>query len=717
MKVTRYTLIAVLFFAVAFATVPGATGLQTQLNISLQEVVNQNVTFAQEFFLTENRTYSLIEGTITVVNPSNDTVFDTAIRLRNISSLDSNFVYASGREGFQRVYPNVTGGNNTFQNGQVNSTAYYDLQVDLDEDGVDDLVTVNNTHIIFNITSEYELRAYAFSNSSNSSMDISSTPAPLQMTESITSLDDDNEYNDGVTFATFTLNGTVTSAGVLNLGGGEVTLQVNDTAREYAIINIPELRSGQQTVFNYNVSIITVEPPLDIDSDYTDPEFNTKVLAGEMFPVTLTASNIATVGALTGVNISLEAENVTVVNGSLTSTFNFTLHNLSNVTGDWTNVTNTSNRTWYWQVGGGTIPIGSTFNISFYIRAPDTVPTSATYLAMTQRLQYRISNTASTLTVTEVRSRAAIDFNTTKQIVSPADNNSNNNVTWRSIPGVSTNQNVTFTLEKVTLWVTTVLDPNEGVSGLNTTYAVYSDLNLTQDWSGTGWLFNFTDGSSDANPPPIVWIKPYWIIKNTQNQIINSSLTVNGTDLYMNYIYVVNGYWLEVEKQVLDAGDSEFDIRVTVRNRGNGYTPQNLTVTVYDFIPEDFAAWNFSPSWNNASNVTGQFTGTAYRWDVGLRTNLSTSFAPRGDPLGLDYFYMNYSVNGSGDFQVSELYVVGLDPRLVDGASSFEGASIIEGIASTSREVIYLAIVLFLIAINVANFMMTHRISRKLDRK
>jgi len=212
-------------------------------------------------------------------------------------------------------------------------------------------------------------------------------------------------------------------------------------------------------------------------------------------------------------------------------------------------------------------------------------------------------------------------------------------------------------------------------------------------------------------------MKPYWIIANINGQLINSSFTVNGTDLYMNYIYVVNGYWLEIQKRVLDAGDAQYDIRIEVQNRGNGHTPQNLTVTVYDFIQANFEAWNFSPAANAQSAVTGQFDGIAYQWDAGLRTNISTSFAPRGDLDGLDWFYINYSVNGSGDFNPSDLYIVGLDPRAVDGAQSFEGVSVVSAIASTSREVIYLAIVVFLIAINVANFMMTSRISRKLDRK
>jgi hypothetical protein len=333
-------------------------------------------------------------------------------------------------------------------------------------------------------------------------------------------------------------------------------------------------------------------------------------------------------------------------------------------------------------------------------------------------LFYNIGATASRLGIDSVRARSEVNFTTSKQVIGPQDNTSSRNVTWQSLPAVGTYLNITFTLEKVTLWVTSTLDPNIVVGDLNTTYTPSQQINQTVTWAGSAWLFNFTDGSDSVTaPPPIVWIKPYWIITNTGGQILNQSITQNGTDIYIKYIYVVNGYWLEVNKNVTSTANNSYDIRVWVHNRGNGHTPQNLTVTVYDFIQSNFVAYGFSPAYNNASNVSGQFSGVAYQWDVGLRTNLSTSFAPEGDPSNLDEFYMSYTVNGTGDFKVSDLYIVGLDPRSVDGAGTHEGISVLSGIASTSKELVYAAIVLFLIAINIGNFLMTSRINKKLDKK
>ena len=705
-KTLRLTAILFIFLAVAGLA---AADSHTRVNITLQETVNHNVTFAENFDLEENRTYSLIEGVITVNNPGDETINDISIQLINIENLATDFIYrsGSGREGFQTIFPSEET-NYTVQENVT--TSWLALPLDLDEDGINDSVQHNNTHLIFNLTSEYELHAIPFSNSTNDSLDISNPGTVLDMDFNLTSVRQDTSYNEGHDFARVQLSGTVNNAGTID--PSETTFEITDYERAYAVLHIPELRPGNQTVFDYEIDGLEVSPPLNITTEYTNEEFETKVLAGETFGIQILAENIATVGDLEDVNITLRAEDVNVSNGTEWEVFNFTLHNLTQ-TGDWANVDNTSDRTWYWTTNGGTIAVGDEYNISFDIRAPDTVATSNTYLAMTQLLAYRIPATASELGVSDVRAKAAIRFNESKRIVSPQDSEENRNVTWASDPQVGTDLNISFTLERVSLWVTEIRDPNEKV-GLEETYNPNFPFDTNTKWDTETWYFNFTDGSTADAPPPIIWMKPYWIIQNTGNQIINSSITVNGTDLYMNYIYVVGGYWLEVDKQVIDTGDGQYDIFTEVTNRGNGHTPQNMTVTVYDFIADNFDAYNFNPGPNNQSQVSGEFSGTAYQWDVGLRTNLSTSFSPRGSADGLDTWSMNYSVNGTGDFQVSDLYIVGLDPRLVDGANTYEGVAVISAIASTSREILYLAIVVFLIGINLANFMMTSRINRKL---
>ncbi len=701
------------FILLAATLVTPAFAISTNINVTFVETVFQNVSFAKDFELTENRTFSFILGNLTIRNPSADTIYDIYVKIINTESLSSNFTYFSGRSSSQLYF---TRSNNTSSLITSNITATPISIGDVDEDTVTDYVFLNGNNISFNISSEFQILSYILYNTTGTA-NISVVPQTFNTTINVTGIRVDGNYNDGRVFATLRINGTTATASRLN--PAQVTLNLTDRERNFSVVFVPELRPGQQTVLNYTVSSLSVEPPLDINTTYTNSLYETKVLAGARFGVRDVACNIAQVGSLQIINISMYTLGVNVSNSSSSRIYNFTIHNLTN-TGDYLNVigNNTSNRSWSWVANAGLIAIGQCYNISYQIQAPFTVPTSGTYPALEQNLTYLINTTASRVGTDSIRARANLNFSASKQIISPQDNNSNNNVTWRSVPGVSANANISFTLERVTLWVTSTVDPNTVSYNLQTNYTPNSSINLTSGWSGAQWLFNFTDGSNAVTaPPPIVWVKPYWIIENAQGQILNQSLTQNGTDTYIKYIYVVNGYWLEVQKNVTSISDSSYRIQTVVRNIGNGHTPQNLTVTVYDFIPRAFTPYNFSPNFNNASNVSGQFEGTAYQWDVGLRTTLATSFSEAGAADGLDVFYMNYSVNGTGTFRVSDLYIVGLDPRQVDGANTSGAISILSGIASTSRELLYLGVVVFLVAINIGNFLMTSKINKKLDKK
>jgi hypothetical protein len=122
---------------------------------------------------------------------------------------------------------------------------------------------------------------------------------------------------------------------------------------------------------------------------------------------------------------------------------------------------------------------------------------------------------------------------------------------------------------------------------------------------------------------------------------------------------------------------------------------------------------------------TPSYNGTAYQWVVGLyRTNnmsnngvfYNASFAPAGDSLGMDRWNATYSVHGNGDYRVTELYIVGLDPMRVDGAGASPLIAIREGLQNNSYEIIFAFIVLVLLVINVANLIMSQRIENKLEK-
>lgn len=502
--------------------------------------------------------------------------------------------------------------------------------------------------------------------------------------------------------------------------GNQIVGTANGTDQPF-VLHIPELRATESSVFNYTLDCATVLPPLNIETTYTnlDHGFNRKVLAGENWTITQRAIHqLAITEPITNIYLTIMAQGVDW-NG--TSDY-FGLSELE-PSGDYTNVSGngTSTTTWLWNVGGGSLGVGAEANISYIVSAPNNVPTSGQYLAIVEKLNYTVYYLASNLTLIDVTAKSEAEFNVEKRIVQPSDNANNTNVTWEANADVGTSLNISYTLDQVTLWVTETLDPSNvstfGGQYLEKNYTLGIGINDTSTWStNPGWKFNFTDGSDNVNArPPIVWIRPYFNILNADNQIINTTITQHGNDYYMKYIYVINGYWLQIDKNVTSIGQDMYAIDILVENIGNAWTPQGLVVTAYDFVPLEFAPWNWSTGFDSNSSVTGgNFNGTAYRWTIPLKAPFNSSLGPRTASLANRTWTVHYVVNGSGEYKVGELYIVGLDPRQVDGASSHEGITVFSNLATRSTEIFYLGVVLFLIVLNIVNFMYTRRIDGKL---
>jgi hypothetical protein len=495
------------------------------------------------------------------------------------------------------------------------------------------------------------------------------------------------------------------------------------------IIFVPHLRPGNYSTFTYNISCNDSNPPVDIITEYTNYEhgFERKVLSGHNWSITQSAfNNLSNEKNVTNLRITLIAQNVTWND----STFNFTLEFL-NATGDYTNVTGngTNNHNWTWVPNGGLLEWNQSVNITFIMRAPFSVPFTDNYMALLEEIYYEAPYLMSNLTLDEVNASGEIVFDFDKRIIQPSDNLNNHNVTWQIDPYIETDANITFTVNEVTIWITEDQDPLNttgdtawGYLGKNFT-GPYK-VNISTDWgnSTTYYRFNYTDGSSSAYPPPIVWMDPKWIITNADGQIMNYTSTTNGRDLYMKYIYVINGYWLEITKNVTTIEDDRFQIFTYVENIGNGWTPENEYVTVYDYVPNEFLVYNFSDSsYTNISvGSAGQaYYGESFRWNIPWKDGKNSSLGPKNgeDAVNRGNYSWNvsYMVNGTGPYRATQLYIVGLDPLKVDGASSSPIISIISGVKTYTNEIIYIVIVLFLITINVANLVITNKIHSKIS--
>jgi len=534
-----------------------------------------------------------------------------------------------------------------------------------------------------------------------------------------------NPSNEAVydIFITF-LNTNDLLGNVTYLGGRNGT-HYNGTAGEYITLHIPQLRPDDSTLFNYTMNSTSISEPLNMETEYNLGANNyywRKVLAGENLTIRQNITNeLDIVMSITNINITMLTQGIWWNNSVL---HNFTFEKLI-TSGDWANVTNGTNRTWNWVPSGGTLGPLDAVNITYVIQAPNMVPSSQTYLMLIEQLQYEVPYVASNLTLFSVHASSKSNFSFEKRIARPSNNNNDHNVTWEIVPHINTPYDVAYNLTKVSFWVTSDLNPNNLTTDsvnpsrtLNYTYLPYAEVNSTQAWDPANyWYFNYTDGSG-GYPPPIVWMRPeYHLINDGRGQITNQSYTYNGTDMYMKYVYVVAGYWLQVEKNVTSVADDQYRIYIDVKNIGNGATPQNLTVTVYDVIPNGF--YNSSamipvPSANQP--IVGAFNGTAYQWDIPPKGELNSSLYARGDLNNYDKWNATYLVNGTGDYRVTDLYIIGLDPRLVDGAFGSPLIAVMSGFQTYSKEIMYFSIVLFLIILNTTNLLISTRINRKIDK-
>ena len=664
----------------------------TNVNISIIERANQNVTFAENFDLVESITGDLIEGFINVSNPGSEPVYDILLRLKNMSNLETNVTWVSGRNGSQSVGLDSTPDQITY--GVINYTPQpFIVPHDLDHDNRSDFLWINETHLVMDFSSEEDLITFFLAGGPTDqiSWSLSFTDQPITL-------------SNGETVGYFNGSG-LQSQGQIDPGNLVISEAPN---ADFVVLHIPELMPGNYTFFSYNATSI-IDPPMNVDTWYTHEQL-TKVLANECFNVTQNATNDFFNGKnLTNVNISMDMQSVDW-NGSV---YNFTFDELLQ-TGDWRNVSNSTNRSWSWAPAGGNLTWGNTETINFSVCAPETVPNSSTYMFLQEQLRYETEGTITGIELADIKARADVAFNFTKRIDKPATTLDDRVVTWESEPTVGTRNDITFNVTKVSMWVTYKgdMDPNN----MDTLYQRYFPkqlVNRSDNWNSfedisTRWYFNYTDGSHPTAPPPVIWMMPYYHIADYQDQIQRTFRTESGEDYYFKYIYVVNGYWLEIEKNVTNIGPDQYNVSLFVWNRGPGFTPRNLTVTIYDFVPEDFTPFQFNPGTDQNTAVSGAFNGTAYLWNVPTtRTIQNASFAPKGQSNST--WNATYLVNGTGDYRLSDLYIVGLDPRLVDGGSSSEVISVLSSMASSSTETMYVMIVLALVAINVVNYAIAKR--------
>lgn len=479
-----------------------------------------------------------------------------------------------------------------------------------------------------------------------------------------------------------------------------------DNSTDAFTLRIFELEANQSSVWTYTVNGTNVQSPLELNTNYSDY----KVLAGNSLNLNDTLTN----------RFEAPAHNTEacVFDVVLTQTAlpvglagePFEFEAASNVTNDTSAELSFVGNQLIWNVSGGAcMNSGDTFFLSYDILSPTNISETSTYNITNTTLSYQLNNTVSHVRFDSLRAITSqgVALEIEKRIMDVADPFTNDsNVTWNGTGRLISTSDISLLLTEFSLWVSDhtgnpntrdndtldgsllEIDYNLSTPGFPVT------LNATNNtWMSPGWLFNYSD-----LPSPILYGRPVFEILDDGVQITNRTVTRNGNDFAIKELFLVLGYWLEVQKNITSLGDDEYNIRIEVYNKGNQVTPENSIVTLFDFVPENFnitsnltqitntSLYPIITSWYepqfNSENITGTgFNGTMLTWGLAGQTPLNTSFAqgPRenfavGDAnYNATTFVVTFNVTGEGPYSLLDVFITGVDPQQIDGANSDQG--------------------------------------------
>jgi hypothetical protein len=401
-------------------------------------------------------------------------------------------------------------------------------------------------------------------------------------------------------------------------------------------VTIPKLANGTSMHVTYTVAD-TGTLPLYVTATYDD----NKVNVGGNTTVRMTLNkNTTTIGAnITNINVTVTSKDLDSdsTNDWLFSNCIASVGNATAVTG---NIT--------WDVGtlAPTDP-NPTLNFTATENDEEAHNNTTDNLAL-----FDMANTdiAYSVTTSPTTAGVSIDGNPTAITSGISTDLSKQQLSgnkWQFTPKVTNtnSENVTFTLNSVSFWSTpsndlnTIIDQRTLTEGSST---LPNDLVKDGVWTATS--FNFT-----YNGVPAGFIKPSFTVKNDDTQMPKTYSSTNGLDSVkiLKKIWVLNGYNIEVTKNVTDQGSGVYRIDISVKNIGSKTSPD--TVLVYDIVPSAFTAGNFSPDYTGTGGVTNPVTGTAYWWNEGPIDAGATK-------------YINYTATGSGDYPLMDIFLVGVDP-------------------------------------------------------
>lgn len=524
------------------------------------------------------------------------------------------------------------------------------------------------------------------------------------------------------------------------------------------LLYIPKINPNESYYFNYSINSSMIKPLLNLTPTFS----SNKILPSEPFSITDKIETHFNFSDYQNSCIyDLELNYHILKDDDLNYEFNFS-QLVSDDSGN-ASLIDSYNLEWLVN-NGDCFNYGDSYFIEYSINSPINVPESRRYQFLNTSFSYNINSTISKMNVVDVKAKSeGVDFNLSNYFYEFTfeDNISNENITWEVASNIYTSlQNISFNFEEISLWVSkresgletdsNSVD-NDSVSGVplyvkydskgmyfndsfNESCAIKNNLSLNSIISTNDckWYFNYSE-----TPAPVVWMDFNYSLNNNdfylynetgdekKAQIQSHSFTTNNSDYYLREILIVIDYLLELEKNVTSIGEDTYLIEVWVKNRGNRWTPFNSPVSIFDLVPHEFEIITNLSDYDNTSiysdslsnvydtqhdnfsiNRADDLNGQMIKWSLGYTNNdfgYNSSLAAGHNTGWNDYnstWYARYIVKGEGDYKSNDLYIVGLDPELVDGAGSNYLIELKSGIQSLdNNEKVFL--IAFLISLGI----------------
>ncbi|WP_456416271.1 hypothetical protein [Methanocaldococcus sp.] len=242
-----------------------------------------------------------------------------------------------------------------------------------------------------------------------------------------------------------------------------------------------------------------------------------------------------------------------------------------------------------------------------------------------------------------------------------------------------------FNITKLTIWAANIstLDlANNSINPFNiipgSEHSISSILLSPREiWNTSKYEFIFND-------VPVVWANCSFRVVNSNITVLNESDNEYSPKFGSSYIivekiYVIGSYLLKVTKHVIPEGNGTYDVYIVVENIGSQKTPDY--VYVYDMIPYNFT---ISDIWVNQSSMLAQHYNNNLSINYTGFTVVSTGIYNVSYYWALHSLYpgangdgywnateiqnnqtvvIHYTLNGTGTFYPSYVFIVGIDPR------------------------------------------------------